>query len=135
MRQKVPEVNIPDNVLVTGWLPAHKVNKLVDLPVIHGSIGTILTAAYAGKPVVAIGMQPEQDANIAALVREEFAMRVPKSKNPSEKVQAAIAQLLQDEGANKRLLRGIPHSVRNDTPGVSSLSYHPEEASVLIPKN
>ena len=102
MRQKVPEVNIPDNVLVTGWLPAQKVNKLVDLSVIHGGIGTILTAAYAGKPVVAIGMQPEQDANIAALVRKGFAIRVPKSKDPSEKIQAAIAQLLQDDGAKRK---------------------------------
>jgi hypothetical protein len=47
-------------------------------------------------------MQPEQDANIAALVCKGFAMRVPKSKNPSEKVQAAIAQLLHDEVAKQK---------------------------------
>jgi UDP:flavonoid glycosyltransferase YjiC (YdhE family) len=89
-------------VLVTGWLPAHKVNKLVDLSVIHGGIGTIMTAAYAGKPVVGIGMQPEQDANIAALVRKGFAIQVPKSKDPSKKVQAAIERLLHDEKAKQK---------------------------------
>lgn len=99
---KVPDVRIPENVLVTDWLPAHKVNKLVDLSVIHGGVGTIMTAAYAGKPVVGIGMQPEQDANIAALVRKGFAIRVPKSKDPSKKVQAAIAQLLHDEDAKQK---------------------------------
>lgn len=99
---KVPNVNIPENVLVTGWLPAHKVNKLADLSVIHGGIGTIMTAAYAGKPVVGIGMQPEQDANIAGLVRKGFAICVPKSKDPSQKVQAAIAQLLNDEEAKQK---------------------------------
>jgi hypothetical protein len=31
-------------------------------------------------------MQPEQDANIACLVRKGFAIRVPKSRDPSKKV-------------------------------------------------
>ncbi|MCA9951135.1 MAG: hypothetical protein KDE48_15905 [Anaerolineales bacterium] len=99
---KVPDVTIPENVLVTDWLPAHKVNKLVDLSLIHGGVGTIMTAAYAGKPVVGIGMQPEQDANIAALVRKGFAIRVPKSKDPSQKVQVAIERLLNDDEAKQR---------------------------------
>jgi UDP:flavonoid glycosyltransferase YjiC (YdhE family) len=61
---KVPGVKIPENVLVTDWLPAHKVNKLADLSLIYGGIGMVMTAAYAGKPVVGVGMQPEQVANL-----------------------------------------------------------------------
>lgn len=99
---KVPSVKIPENVMVTDWLPAHKVNHLADLSVIHGGIGTIMTAAYAGKPVVGVGMQPEQDANIAALVRKGFAIRIPKAKDPSAKVQQAIKQLLHDPVAKKK---------------------------------
>ncbi len=99
---KVPGVRIPENVLVTDWLPALAVNKLVDLSVIHGGIGTVMTAAYAGKPVVGVGMQPEQDANIAALVHKGFAIRIPKSKAPGQKVQAAIAQLLNDANAKQK---------------------------------
>lgn len=94
---KVPQVKIPPNVLVTDWLPAHKINQLADLSVIHGGVGTVMTAAYAGKPVVGIGMQPEQDANIACLVRKGFAIRIPKSKHPGQRVQAAIRKLLNDE--------------------------------------
>lgn len=89
-------------MIVTDWLPAYQVNKLVDISVIHGGIGTVMNAAYAGKPVVGVGMQPEQDANIACLVRKGFAIRVPKSKNPSKKVQEAIQFLLYDEEAKKR---------------------------------
>jgi UDP-N-acetylglucosamine:LPS N-acetylglucosamine transferase len=100
--EKVPGVKIPSNVIVTDWLPAYQVNKLVDISVIHGGIGTIMTAAYAGKPVVGVGMQPEQDANIACLVRKGFAIRVPKSKDPSKKVQEAIRLLLYDEEAKKK---------------------------------
>jgi len=83
-------------------LPAFQVNKLVDISVIHGGIGTVLIAAYAGKPIVGVGMQPEQDANIACLVRKGFAIRVPKSKDPSKKVQEAIQLLLHDEEARKK---------------------------------
>jgi UDP:flavonoid glycosyltransferase YjiC (YdhE family) len=99
---KVPGVKIPANVLVTDWLPAHEVNKLADLSLIHGGIGTVMTAAYAGKPVVGVGMQPEQVANLAGLVRKGFAIRVPKSKDPSRKVQEAIQLLLNDEQAKRK---------------------------------
>jgi UDP:flavonoid glycosyltransferase YjiC (YdhE family) len=99
---KVPGVKIPPNVIVTGWLPAHEVNQLADLSLIHGGIGTVMTAAYAGKPVVGVGMQPEQVANLAALVRKGFAIRVPKSKDPSKKVLEAIQQLLNDEQAKRK---------------------------------
>lgn len=99
---KVPGVKIPANVIVTDWLPAYQVNKMVDISVIHGGIGTVMTAAYGGKPVVGVGMQPEQDANIACLVRKGFAIRVPKSKDPSKKVQEAIQLLLHDEEAKRK---------------------------------
>jgi UDP:flavonoid glycosyltransferase YjiC (YdhE family) len=84
---------------VTDWLPALEVNKIADLSLIHGGIGTVLTAAYAGKPVVGVGMQPEQVANLACLVRKSFAIRIPKSKDPAKKVQEAIQVLLENKEA------------------------------------
>jgi UDP:flavonoid glycosyltransferase YjiC (YdhE family) len=99
---KVPGVRIPSNVLVTDWLPAHEVNPLADLSLIHGGIGTVMTAAIAGKPVVGVGMQPEQTANLACLVRKGFAIRVRKSKDPSKKVQEAIQRILNDEQAKQK---------------------------------
>ncbi len=99
---KVPGVKVPANVLVTDWLPAHRVNFMADLSLIHGGIGTVMTAALAGKPVVGIGMQPEQTANLAALERKGIAIRVPKSRDPSRRVQAAIQQMLHNEKAKQR---------------------------------
>jgi UDP:flavonoid glycosyltransferase YjiC (YdhE family) len=99
---RVPGTKIPSNVVVTDWLPALEINKMADLAVIHGGIGTVMTAAYAGKPVVGVGMQLEQVANIACLVRKGFAIRVPKSRNPSPKVQAAIHVLLNDAEAKHK---------------------------------
>jgi len=95
-------VRVPSNVLLTDWLPALQVNKMADLSVIHGGIGTVMTAALAGKPVVGIGMQMEQVANLACLERLGFAIRVPKSKDPSRGVQSAIQVLLHDESAKAK---------------------------------
>jgi UDP:flavonoid glycosyltransferase YjiC (YdhE family) len=77
---KEPGVRIPSNVLVTDWLPAHEVNKLADLSLIHGGIGTVMTAASAGKPVVGVGMQPEQAANLACLVRKGLLFEYPNQR-------------------------------------------------------
>ena len=98
----VSGVHIPANVLVTDWVPAIEVNKMADLAVIHGGIGTVMVAALAGKPVVGVGMQMEQVANLACLERFGFAIRVGKSKNPSLQVQAAIERLLRDPGAKQK---------------------------------
>ena len=97
-----PGVRIPSNVLVTDWLPALEANRMADLALIHGGIGTVLTAALAGKPVVGVGMQMEQVANLACLERLGFAIRIPKSRDPSRAVQDAIQKLLKDESARSK---------------------------------
>jgi len=75
---------------------------MADLAVIHGGIGTVMTAALAGKPVVGVGMQMEQVANLACLERLGFAIRIRKSKDPSKRVLAAIGSLLGDETAKAK---------------------------------
>lgn len=99
---QVRGVRVPSNVLVTGWVPALQVNKMADLAVIHGGIGTVMAAALAGKPVVGVGMQMEQVANLACLERLGFAIRVRKSANPSRGIQAAIPKLLRDDRAKAK---------------------------------
>jgi len=99
---QVSGVRVPANVLVTDWVPALQVNAMADLAVIHGGIGTVMVAALAGKPVVGVGMQMEQVANLACLERLGFAIRVPKSKNPSRRIQAAIRALLHDSVAKAK---------------------------------
>ena len=66
---------------------------MAGLSLIHGRIGTVMTAALAGKPVVGVGMQPEQGANLAARVRKGFALRIDKSRDLSRKIREAIASL------------------------------------------
>lgn len=47
-------------------------------------------------------MQIEQVANLAALERLGFAIRVRKSRDPSAKVQSAIQKLMYDEAARAK---------------------------------
>jgi UDP:flavonoid glycosyltransferase YjiC (YdhE family) len=96
------DVKIPENVIVTDWLPADKVNPMADVTVIHGGIGTVMTAALAGKPVVGIGMQYEQEVNIDCLVKKGFAIRIRKNEITPERLYAAIERLLNDAQAREK---------------------------------
>ncbi len=128
---QVPNVRIPSNVVVTDWVPALQVNRMADLTVIHGGIGTVMTVALAGKPVVGVGMQMEQVANLACLERLGFAIRVRKSRNPSRMVQEAIVKLLNDETAKSKAAAFAEVVGRWDGPklAVERLLQHYGEAS------
>jgi len=96
------DVKVPSNVIVTDWLPAHKVNPMADISVIHGGIGTVMTACLAGTPVVGVSMQPEQEFNIDCLVRKGFAIRIRRKRFTPEKLSSAIDQLLADKEAQRK---------------------------------
>lgn len=99
---QVTGVRVPENVIVTDWVPAREVNAMVDLAVIHGGIGTVMVAALSGKPVVGMGMQLEQVANLACLERLGFAVRVRKSKDPSRAIQTAIQEQIGNDHAKAK---------------------------------
>jgi UDP:flavonoid glycosyltransferase YjiC (YdhE family) len=96
------DVKIPPNVILTDWLPAHKVNLMADISVIHGGIGTVMTACLAGTPVVGVSMQPEQEFNIDCLVRKGFALRIRKNSFTPEKLSNTIDKLLADKEAQRK---------------------------------
>ncbi len=127
----VPGVRVPENVFVTDWVPAIEVNKMADLAVIHGGIGTVMVAALAGKPVVGVGMQMEQVANLACLERLGFAIRVGKSRDPSAKVQSAIQTLMHDETARAKataFAKTIAHWDRPKTAAETLLERYGDSA-------
>jgi UDP:flavonoid glycosyltransferase YjiC (YdhE family) len=97
-------VRVPPNVLVTDWLPAHQVNPLARVAVIHGGLGTVMTACLSGTPVVGIGMHFEQEANLECLVRKGFAIRLRKGRATPEAVLGAVAELLHDPEAHRQAL-------------------------------
>jgi UDP:flavonoid glycosyltransferase YjiC (YdhE family) len=90
------DIAIPNNMLVTDWLPAHKVNALCDIAVIHGGQGTVQTACDSGTPFIGIGMQPEQSINIDNIVRFGAAIRIPRRKLSRKRLHESISELLKN---------------------------------------
>jgi UDP:flavonoid glycosyltransferase YjiC (YdhE family) len=95
-------LDIPSNVLVTDWLPAHKVNPMAHLSLIHGGMGTVMTACLSGTPIVGVGMHFEQEGNLECVVRKGFAIRLRKRRVTAAKVMAAVDRLLDDAEAHRK---------------------------------
>jgi len=96
------DVKVPSNVIMTDWLPAHKVNPMADISVIHGGIGTVMTACLAGTPIVGVSMTPEQEFNIDCLVRKGFAIRIRKNRFTPERLSNAIDKLLANKETQRK---------------------------------
>ena len=96
-------VQIPDNVIVAGFVPAHKVNPLANVSVIHGGQNTVMNACLSGTPIVGVGMHAEQQANLDACVRKGFAIRIFKREASAEKILKAIEKILNDSKAKEEV--------------------------------
>lgn len=90
------DIAVPSNMLVTDWLPAHKVNPLCDIAVIHGGQGTVQTACDYGTPFIGIGMQPEQSINIENIVRFGAAIRLTRRNFSKTRFHHCIDDLLSN---------------------------------------
>jgi UDP:flavonoid glycosyltransferase YjiC (YdhE family) len=96
------KANVPDNVVVTDLVPAHRVNPMADISLIHGGAGTVYTACLAGKPIVGIGFQPEQEGNLECLARKGFAIRLRRRRVTPEAIFEALETLLADPDAIRK---------------------------------
>lgn len=99
-------LRVPDNVIVSDWLPAHVVNPMARVSVLHGGIGTVLTACLAGTPIVGIpnGLI-EQEHNLDCVVRKGFAVRLRHRRADPATVRAAVERALGDDAARDRAQR------------------------------
>lgn len=82
-----------DRFFATRYLPAHQVHEMADIAITHGGQGTIQAAAWAGTPVVGIGFQAEQQANIDGLARAGAAIRIPLHSVTPKRLLTAISRL------------------------------------------
>lgn len=98
-------LDIPSNVIVTGFIPAHEVNPMADISVIHGGQNTVMNACLSGTPIVGVGMHPEQQANLDACVRKGFAIRLSKRGIKASAVLSSIDELLHDPNAKEAITK------------------------------
>lgn len=99
------KLTIPKNVYVTDWLPAHIVNPMAKIAVIHGGQGTVQTAVTSGTPFIGIGLQPEQESNIELIVKQGSARRIRKYEFSAKVLKKEIESLLDDKIAFEKAKR------------------------------
>jgi len=109
-------VEVPDNVILTDFIPAHKVNPMADITVIHGGQNTVMNACLSGTPIVGVGMHVEQQANLDACVRKGFAIRLNKMKITASSVLEAIDKLINDKAAIEKVKEFQKELVKWDGP-------------------
>ena len=114
------ELGPPDErFFATRMLPAHLVNEMADIALTHGGQGTIQTAVWAGTPVVGIGFQAEQQANIDGIARQGMAIRIPIFSVSSKRILNSIRKVsgesyMQNARRMQQLVRevdGVQRSV------------------------
>jgi UDP:flavonoid glycosyltransferase YjiC (YdhE family) len=117
-------LEIPSNVVVTGFLPAHKVNPMADISVIHGGQNTVMNACISETPIVGIGMHPEQQANLDACVRKGFAIRLNKKRVTVSAVLDSIDELLNNNKAQDAVKKFQEELVKWDGPANAAKFLH-----------
>jgi UDP:flavonoid glycosyltransferase YjiC (YdhE family) len=86
----------PDDVLVESLLPSHRIMPRVDVAVIAGGQGSVQTAMTSGVPFVGVPLQPEQELNVAEMVRHGAALRIAPDAAGTEAMTHAVRAVLAD---------------------------------------
>jgi len=97
-----PEEIGPNNerFYAARFMPAHLVNEMADIAVTHGGQGTIQTAVWAGTPLLGIGFQAEQQANIDGIAQEGMAIRLPIYRVNEKNILRGVRKLGEDRYKN-----------------------------------
>lgn len=107
----------------TEFLPAHLVNEMADIAILHGGQGTIQTAVWAGTPVVGIGFQAEQQANIDGIAKAGMAIRIPLYNVNSKTIQSKIKQIQKQKYKYSALkMKNLVRSTNGVTKSVSLMN-------------
>ena len=93
-----------ENVFLSGWLPADKVNPLCDVALIHGGQGTVYTAVLSATPFCAVGNgNPEQEFNVEAAVTHGFAKLYRRNSVKPEALMSGLMELANDTEAKRKI--------------------------------
>jgi UDP:flavonoid glycosyltransferase YjiC (YdhE family) len=86
-----------DNILLKQYVPSiKKINKLVDLVIMHGGRGTVYTAAYSARPAIGFPMHLEQQFYLDCLVRQGTAIRLSKKNFNNEEFLKSITKIFNN---------------------------------------
>ncbi|EMR62805.1 putative glycosyl transferase protein [Eutypa lata UCREL1] len=96
--EKAQEVAAGDpRLLVTQrFIPATAASALADVAVIHGGQGTVQTAVAAGKPIVGVALQIEQQTNLDNVMDAGAGIRIQRQFWKARTIHNAVRAVLDD---------------------------------------
>lgn len=95
------------NLLITDkFIPAPAANALADVIVTHGGQGTVQTAVAAGKPIVGVALQIEQQTNLDNVMDRMAGIRIQRHQWKATNIRNAVNTILENPQytANAELL-------------------------------
>jgi UDP:flavonoid glycosyltransferase YjiC (YdhE family) len=101
-------------LLVTDrFIPAPAANALADLIITHGGQGTVQCALAAGKPIVGVALQVEQQTNLDNAMNAGAAIRIQKQSWKAKNIRATVLNVLKDPtyAAKARILADTLNSM------------------------
>ncbi|NJO89603.1 MAG: glycosyltransferase family 1 protein, partial [Chloroflexia bacterium] len=76
------------------FLPAHLVNEMADLAVTQWRTGELFKQQFGqGTPVVGIGFQAEQQANIDGIAKAGMAIRIPLYEVNTRRIVKSVRKI------------------------------------------
>lgn len=94
-------------LLVTDrFIPAPAANALADIIITHGGQGTVQCALAAGKPLVGVALQVEQQTNLDNAMNAGAGIRVQKQFWKAKNIRSTVLTVLKDPSyaAKSRML-------------------------------
>lgn len=86
----------PRLLVTQRFIPAPAANALADLVVIHGGQGTVQTAVAAGKPIVGVALQIEQQTNLDNVMDAGAGIRIQRQFWKARAIRNAARAVLDD---------------------------------------
>lgn len=88
--------DLPGQPIVRNFVPQRRVLEQASVLIGHGGMNTVMDALAVGVPIVAIPLAYEQAAIGTRLARCGAGIAVPRLRLTSERLQAALREILQD---------------------------------------
>ena len=106
---RLTDGNLPENVLVRGFVPGTELVKASDVTVFHGGSSTLMTCIACGTPAVVVPSMAEQEDNGAVLAQNKAGIMLDKQDLSAAGLAEAIRKILSDSEfkANAQRLKAI----------------------------
>ena len=100
-------------LLVTNkFIPAPAASALADVCIIHGGQGTVQTALAAGKPVIGVALQIEQQTNLDNAMNHGAGIRIQRQNWKAKNIKTAVDTILKDATYTAKA-RTLGETIRN----------------------